>query len=395
MGWTATAWGKGASDQTATLVVTPIDLIGSGCGSLVELNERVRRRSGRIRLGSDSRSRAALKAEIRDLGTGEMEVILTVLKTAGEPFSRRIRAQNCDEALEALGLLIVLTLDPAAVPDERPPTGAAPAAAGGAPAGSVSRAPKRKVTVEDTAPSTHRGERGVAPPREPPEPAVTPDTPAPGPQEPINKGTPDSVQPRAEEPEADIEARPIPKPVPDRGGSAATRTMFAAGASGIGIMGPAPGVMAGASLSVVWGWNRDSRWSPAIVLAAGHLERNGLSFPGGSADFALDALQLELCPVWFGMGRRLGARTCALGMVAALLAKGVQTLAPEAHHRLFAVVGGSVAVIYQPVRRVEIVASAGVGYPLQRYSFQFDPAVFYRVAPVAVMGGLGVGLRFH
>lgn len=392
-GRTASAWAKGASEQTAAAVVTPIDITSSTCGSLVELNEQVRRRSPRIHLASAARSGASIKAEMRDLGTGGTEVVLTVPKTAGQPFSRQIRAQNCEEALEGLALLIVMALDPTAILGEQAPARTASPVSGG-PAGGVSRSPKRKVPSRNAVRSTDGSERGVEPPSEPPESGTPPDTRAPESEEPAIEKTIGSVPRRAEAAEGGIEARSTAQPVADPARSGPTRTIFAAGANGIGMIGPAPKVMAGAALSLVWGWDRDSRWSPAIVLVVGHLERNGLTFPGGRADFALDAVQLEVCPLWFGMGRQWRARSCALAMLGALTAKGAQTLTPASHHRLLTVVGGSVALTYQAAWRVEILASVGVGSPLQRYSFQFEPAVFHQVAPIAVMGGLGAGVRF-
>ncbi len=413
MAWSTVAWGKGPIVPTTGVQATPINLVTRGCGSVAELNARVARRSRQIRLVLPS-GPCGLEAEILDLDGDRKEIVWTVVKT-GERFSRRMRAQTCDEALEALALLTVLTLDPAAAAPPRQE----PRTESGAPddlsSHRAAKTSKRATAMVETAPpSADRGDSGTTSPRktsgEGNTPIVTSDSvDAARPANPANPAKSDTAEPgvsvvlgnaipKAAEPEADVDVgvhRNVAPPASGNDARGPRRGVLSVGAGGIVIGGPAPLSLAGASVYAVWGWNRDSPWSPAVTLAAGHSERNGLSFPGGTANFSLDAVQLEVCPVWLGMRRRLGARACALGMMGALAVRGVQTMSPQNHRRFFALFGGSLAVIYQAASRVELVASGGFAFPLQHYAFQFEPRVFYRVETVSMMGGVGVGFRFH
>ncbi len=170
--------------------------------------------------------------------------------------------------------------------------------------------------------------------------------------------------------------------------------MFTGGAGASAMVGPAPGAMIGAFAYAVWGWNRAPAWSPSISFGAAHLERNGVVAVGGIASFTLDTLQVEVCPLWLGVERRVSGRACASGSAGYLTTRGSQTVDPEVHRSPFTSFGGSAALTFLPVWRVEIEATAGFGFPLQRYIYQFQPGVFHQVAAVSLVGGLGVGIRF-
>jgi hypothetical protein len=392
IGWTASASGKKS---------TPISLVTSGCGSLAELNERIARRSNQIRLVRRSGQVRGLEAEIRDLGANQKEIVLTVVKTARDRLSRRMHAQNCDEALEALALLTVLTLDPLGVVaprrhQSRPTPAAVDPSLSARPAPRLSQESSKaplKVPLQQTpneTPSTDSSDPGTG------TPVPTPDNTTP--LESADPGVPTAPRraiPTEEESPPEIPLRAIAHPEDENDARRPNSIALAVGAGGIVMGGPAPRSLPGASVYAFWGWDRNSFWSPAIIVAAGHSERNGLAFPGGTANFSLDAVRVDLCPVSVGMHRRFGARACALGMAGALAARGVQTVDAETHRRIFALFGGSLAAIYQPGWRIELVASGSLGFPLQRYAFQFEPTVFHRVEPVSLMAGLGLGIRFH
>jgi len=72
-----------------------------------------------------------------------------------------------------------------------------------------------------------------------------------------------------------------------------------------GIWGPPPGILPGGALHARLDWERSSALSPAAMLTASHFERNGYRPEGSNdtADFALNQVRLELCPL------RAGRRT--------------------------------------------------------------------------------------
>jgi hypothetical protein len=393
LGRTTVAVGATGSISAAIELSTP------GCGSLAELNEQILRRSSRIRLDRPSRLARSMKAEIKEVGAGRREVVLTVAQESGQPFSRRLVAPSCDEAIAALALLIVLALDPEAVTAQSSPKSPPPAARASLSGTAGSKASKRPATGQGLSTSAERaepGERGERDSRSDRTEALDKSTEATSSASSQAAPTPPDVAvPQTDATPSEAAAAGLAPAAAPPGSNRSWRGLLVGGASGLGIMGPTPRTLVGGSLFAVWGWDRDSLWSPAIAIAVGHSERNGLEQLGGTASFVLTAAQLEVCPVWIGMHRRLGARACALAVAGVLTAEGTQTLAPEVQRRAFALFGGSAALMYEPAWRVVLVASGGLGVPLQRYAYQFEPDVFYRAAPVAVTASLGIGLRLY
>jgi hypothetical protein len=400
---------------------TLVELITSGCGTIDILNERVRRRSRQVRLVDSAREAKSpsLRAEIKDVGDSRREITLTAPKRVGPRQSRHLYAQDCNEALEALALLIVLATDPAAAAGERDSAGAPITSFRGsqqvtdmappsqdtllrrarlASVRGLKRATEVKAgalpkALPDTSPvASVRGDRDSSAPSAP---SDTPSTP-PGLRESDRAPAADRVERRV----GDASQEEVTEVASDRVRSieseSATqgRRTIALGVGGLAIVGPAPAAMAGESVYAAWGWNRNSFWSPVVALTASHAERNGFATTGGTADFTLDSLQFELCPISLGLQGRLGVRACGMGVAGQLAARGGQTVAAQGHTRPFGLFGGSAAVVLHPAWRVEMMLTGGVGVPLQRYAFQFEPAVFYRASAVSLTGGLTVGVRF-
>jgi hypothetical protein len=139
-------------------------------------------------------------------------------------------------------------------------------------------------------------------------------------------------------------------------------------------------------------FDRESLWSFAARLTAAHQSLSGWAALGGTADFALDSVELDLCPVRVGAGR-FDARACATGLGGRLAATGSQTYAPASRSRPFATAGGTVRVGLAVGERLVIEASAGAAATLVRDAFEFAPDVFHRVPALAVDAALGLG--FH
>src|SRR5262249_53697660 len=139
-------------------------------------------------------------------------------------------------------------------------------------------------------------------------------------------------------------------------------------------------------------FDRDAIWSFALRLSAAHETLSGWSAPGGTADFALDVLALDLCPARLRIGP-VDVRACAAGMGGRLRADGHDTYFPASGPRPFASAGGNVLLQMDLPARLAITASAGAGVTLVRDAFEFRPDVFHHVAPVTGVAALGLGLR--
>jgi hypothetical protein len=150
--------------------------------------------------------------------------------------------------------------------------------------------------------------------------------------------------------------------------------------------------MLGLGISGQVAFDRESPLSFAARLTAAHQSLSGWAASGGTADFALDTVELDLCPVRVGAGR-LDARACATGLGGRLAVAGSQTYAPASRSRPFATAGGTLRVGFALGERLVIEASAGAAATFVRDAFEFAPDVFHRVPAVAVNAALGLG--FH
>lgn len=402
--------GRAVRQERGAAAPDSLELRTAGCGTLDQLNDRIAQRSNQVQLARLPVHVTKVRAEIRKSGGLRRDILLTVTNRAGQRFVRRMQAQGCDEALDALALLIVLTLDPTSATSS---PGAASETAGGGAFGGAQGATTRPAAITENA--TQATGRAAAAIGSSAPSARTPDAPATGTF--ANRAGTDHAlrQPEGEK----ARVRPVESSSSsatgsgardaagsDRMGPLATasrvreaaplkeRSLLMGGVGAIALVGPAPSAMVGGAAYAVWGWNRASLWSPSISVRAAHLERNGVVAVGGIASFTLDALQVEVCPLWLGLERRVSARACASGSTGYLTARGSHTIESEVHRSPFTSFGSSAALTFVPVWRVEIEATAGFGFPLQRYVFQFQPGVFHQVAAVSLVGGLGVGLRF-
>ena len=298
-----------------------------GCATGEDLVARVGARSARIRLSEAAVAGPRLRAEISPRRSGGVSAILTVGGEGGT--SRRLNAATCDEAVDALAVMIVVLLDPAAVL-------AAPAAA---PAPAIAAPSAAKIAA----------------------PAPRPDTPR-------------SAAPPA------------------------ARWRFGVGAAAHGTSGPAPRWMGGIALDLRLGRTRDVgrstwSWTPMVRIALMHDRLDDSAAAGGHASFVLDGVELDLCPLAFSAGRLSGAG-CGMALASHLAARGFDTFAPEAHAPFLGALGAAVLLGFRLVRHVELQATLAAGPPLERDAFAFRPAVFFRVAPVILTGGAGLGLTF-
>lgn len=310
------------------------------CATRTQLIARVATRSQNIQFVAPAAGVTALRVTIHAGARATVVGELGVSRPGGKRSLRRIVAPSCREAVDALALIVAITLDPAhAIADP-----AAVAATG---------------AMETT-------------PVEPPSgPSTDAAPPAPTPS------------PAGPEPSAAGEATPAGR----------AQSWLAAGAGARVMSGAAPRFMPGVAVHLAAGLNRASIWSPAARLSVAHVRVGGVSEPGGTADFTLDAGTLDACPLLFRVPR-LEARACAAVTAGRLTAQGSNTFSPRVQGRPFVTLGGSLLAAVALSPRFELVARLAAGAPLVRDAFQFSPEVFYRVGSVTLEADLGLAIRF-
>jgi hypothetical protein len=312
---------------------------GPDCTTREELAARVAARTRRIDLvAPGSAPDASLVRVVITPGPRAVVGELTISqpagpRAAGSPAVRRLSAPSCEQLTDALALLIALAFDP-------------------------------DTTAEPAAPPPN------APPTPPPAERVPP--------------PPRPVPP----PVASAAPPPAPRPVP------AGRLRVSAAAGAQVLFGPAPHVMPGPTLDLTVGWDRPSVWSLAVRLSAALAWSGTLSETGGMADFSLDTLALDACPLRLAPWK-LEARACANGTVGRLVATGSQTYQGQSVERPFAAAGGAALLTLPLGHALEISARASAGASWIRDSFAFAPKVFYRAAPLFLAAGLTAGVRFR
>jgi hypothetical protein len=322
------------------------------CMSRSEVAARVASRSQRIKFVDDATVSA--QVEVTSARPGNVVVEVVLASAGGKQPPRRFVARSCAEAADAAALMIAVTLDP-----------------------------KLARKASDGLPEEQKVSDGAQAPGRSAAPEAAPGTPS-RPAEAPPERRPDTQEPP---PPAKIEAVAPPGRAPTQAGSPS----FGVQVTGETIFGPAPSVMPGFALRAMAALDRESRWSPAIFLSLMHSWRSGLSQPGGSASFTLDAASVDACPLRLRWSR-LAARPCASAMVGRFETRGADTDNAASAARPYATAGGAVIVTVEA--KVELAARLGVGATLIRDSYEFASSVFHRASPVTVSASLGVGFRW-
>lgn len=356
----ALAGGPAHADPAPLLFV---DVAPNICGGARDLQDRVARRARSLRFAEHPRGAAVARLVVSTPGGNAVEASLDVTGGAAAPWSRVIRAASCDDAFDAVAVVLVLALDrmPPPVPRrERASAGSRPPSPPGV--------EDRRVANASDAPGVLAEPEPAPQPQPPPAPRAPPEVVLVAPPSPAARFPPSTAPP----PSVSIEA----------GGVAA------------GLMGAAPAAWPGFG-GYVGLSRRGARPFPALVVQLGvthHVEQTHAT-AGGDAAFSMTAATLALCPLALGWSVEL--RLCGTGVAGRLRATGTQTLMPESHTRPFAAAGAAVAVSVRLGAGISVGAMLGAAAPLVRDSFQFRPEVFHRVAPVLLTGGISCGVRFR
>jgi len=380
--------------SAAERVPTRLVWDGSTCGSEQDFTARVMQRNRAIHFVS-SGEQVAVRLSIQPSPAG-LDARVRIEAKGRAPVTRRIQSPDCDDALDALALVVAIGVE------GRPTSAARRPRARAAPA---QRAP---APAEVAPPPAETPSAPEPPPAEEPPPAVSPAEAAP-PAAPAGSAVLAPVAP----PPPSVDAAPVEvgpavalaAPVSDTGApnaaseSGGGRLLIGAGLAALSSVGIAPEPMLGAGVWVSAEWDREDVWAPEVVLDAMHQERGGHDEARGEADFALNALGLGLCPVRFGTAT-LELRPCVSGAIGQLLSDGGQTYSPSDRTRPWSSIGANLSLSVV-LGIVQLRASLGLSTPLSRDSFRFGPAcsgaaceadVFHRVEPLIWTGALGAGL---
>src|SRR5262245_16835104 len=266
---------------TASLVVTgPPD-----CAARPEVVKLIARRSARIRLDDGAATGPALRVAVDAAAPRAIGATLSIAWPDGSRSERHLSAPTCGETADAIALVIVLALDPAAAARELP---AVPPARPASPPPRSEPAPPPRSEP--------------APPRDrpPPEPPAEKSAPPAPPRRADETAAPAPPPPAPSEPPVPVVQTTVAPPPPVVAPSPPPVHRLDVGAAFRLASGPSPSLMPGIGLTA--GWERDtaSVLSLKVQLVASHHARDGWVTVYGTANFALDLVTLHVCPLRVG-----------------------------------------------------------------------------------------------
>ncbi len=356
------------------------------CATAGAVAERVRVRSPRIGFVDDASGVPRLLVTVRQDGADRRVFELSVQWPDGRRAERRIDARTCRSGLDALALLLAMTLDP------------------GMGAGASAREEARSARPKRRAAGTRSKRRAAAGTEAETEAGTATEAGT-------ETGTETETEAGAEagteagtgtgaEAEAGTGTGAEAEVEVEVGDSESVGSWpgldvehVAVGANGRVILDVAPDTMLGLGVHGLLALRGSGPWAPAVQMQLAHAWVDGLGATGGEADFALSSAQLGACPLGLRM-RPLTARACLVGVLGQLTARGTESYAPRAHKRLWGSVGTAALLSLDLGHSLELQAGAELAAPLSRYGFQFRPEVFHRVPVVHFHAHLGAGLRF-
>jgi hypothetical protein len=327
----------------------------SRCGGRDDLIARIERRSPRIVF-------AALNE------THRVDVVITAqqrfranvkIAEANDGSERSFDALSCDELLDAVALVIVVTLDPSGVVDSDPVT---PKPAGD----TESQQPPGAEDPAALSPSEGTARKPTTAAKEPPQ------------------------DPRSDDWEQSVDAPDLPSSLQL---SALLPERWGVGVGGRVLSGPAPKLLVGVELGVEFLWNPRSVLSPRLALAVNRSWSGRVVASGGHALFTLDQFLLEFCPVRLG-AERWDLRPCLGGTAGAITAEGSNTVDARRVTRPWGTFGVGLRASARPLEALELWAAAGIAAAIIRDQFQFEPSVFHEVPEEVLTGTLGFSALF-
>ena len=334
-----------------------------GCATSGALEQRVRRRSERVRFVDPGPGVRLARAELLRV-EGGVRATLAWRTEGGRELVRELHAPNCQDALDALAVVLAVALDPdaelgidpvlEASPDQGMKSVAPLPATGGS-------ARVDEASKSDESKPERRGAK-------------------------VDGGAAEAAAPDNDE-AADPGSLPSDEPGADR-----LRLSPFAGLAGGLRSGPSPMLLPGLGFFVGFGLNWGLPDAGLARLGWSRHRRNELEVDGGTAAFELDTLRLDVCPLglftgafaWYGcFGAELGV----------LEAEGETNASTRSRERPWRSIGGALLVALHPHPRLEIQWLAAIERPLVRDRFEFRPRTFHEVSTLAARFELAAGIR--
>jgi hypothetical protein len=385
-----------ASRPAAGAPKVPARLVwhGSVCGTAEGFAARVLERTNAVRFVRRGQV-LAVRLRIERSGSG-LDASVSIEARGHPPLQRHIQSPDCEDALDALALVVAIGIEgrapsapaPAATSARRRPSAEHPPAEPEAMPAEPLPADEPAPDVLPTAPALEAAPASAASPA--PELAGSTLPTAGATLEPPPAAL---ATPKPREPEVDA-------PEPARA-ETATRFQLGVGLSAQMSIGVAPEPLIGGALWIAAGLEGRGIWSPEVLISATHQRLDGLPVENGEVDFALSSAGVSACPVRVG-SPTWQLRPCAGGSLGRLASEGHDTYDPRSRARPWRALGGSLELT-AAIGIVELRASLGAAAPLIRDGFRFgapcsgaacEADVFHRVAPVIWSGAAGAGINF-
>jgi len=287
---------------------------------------------------------------------------------------RKIESPDCDDALDALALVVAIGVDErwrARALATRPPRRPA-------------RPHPEPRSVPDTEPLLDSGEAAVT---------LAPSTLA----VPLPRAAPAPVAavPAGARPANPPQASPVPTALPPR-------WSWAGGVGASWLRGAAPDPLLGGELWLRASWERGSILSPDFGFSLAHHRGSGFERPEGSADFELSAAGAELCPLRLGVPR-LRLQPCLTSTFGWLRVSGRRTFRAHAESTPWWTLGAG-AQVMASLGSLALRLAGGAAHPFERTGYRFlsggctsedcDDPPFDRVDSIVWSIGVGAGVSF-
>jgi hypothetical protein len=140
-------------------------------------------------------------------------------------------------------------------------------------------------------------------------------------------------------------------------------------------------------------YDRHSLLSPALRGVVSHFARNDFEATGGQADFTLNELLFQVCPLHFGW-RSFALEPCAAGGLDLLSDRGRNTVEPRTYEHAFAIVGGSAVLMLDLGHYFGFTGFFNALFPLKYYRFKLGDELLHETTPLTLQAGIGVQGRF-
>jgi hypothetical protein len=339
----------------------------SACDDDAQFFARARSRAPRMRVARPEERARVFVVEIEQRA-GRMHGRLTVRNREGRQTVREIEAKDCNEAVDALALVVALVINPRAgaqgaptgAPSESEPSPAAPASPPSAPHSSVPTAPASSAPNAPAAPKT-----------------------SPDPSRPAGPSS----------------ALVAPAAATDAGSEGVTSARleplwgFRAGAGAWGVGAIAPEPLLGARITAELLDLRSNVMAPSFRLSAGYATHAGFVVDGGTAHFSYGGANIQICPLRIPQRGPLVLRPCVMADAGFVLARGSDAFNARSETRPWADVGVGGRLEWSLGRRVAVEVDAGCMFPIWRDRFLFGTRSFHRVALAGGVVALGFVMR--